>query len=219
MQTDGCSAQLWQRWAWTLPRRETAKEGTEWSETLARAFPCLFSVCQSDALQNPGHMLLSCLKDKLNLRMSLAPVTCTRQKEVQAFSELLSCYHPTKYIWGLVCKCVSHKGISKHIKLHPAAVGKARMVLMGVCTKLCHLSPLYSCQLFGVWEKKKGWEGGLAWGVHLFCSPTSAPNCPSALKPASGYQVVRTHPGLHAQTNKHRTTSVPPPLPVIRVSP
>lgn len=44
---------------------------------------------------------------------------------------------------------------------HPAAVGKGRerrVGMWGGYTKHCHVSPLYRCQLFGVWERGVGCE-------------------------------------------------------------
>lgn len=111
---------------------------------------------------------------------------------------------PFKTQLCLVCNSVSHTGISKQISSTLQQWKKQGwcvcVCVFGGFTQRCHLSLLNCSQLLGLCNRGDvgvgGWVGVLrpgGLGVHLSLQQCySSPSHPLTLKPAFGYQVVRT---------------------------
>lgn len=188
---------------------ETARE-MEWSETLAFrfSFHCLFSVSQSDAFQAPATCSYSIWM--LSRKINSALQNCFGIGAPQAAKILSSYPPPTRYAVLWVTQA------------HPTPPWSNEKNRHGLCVlggaKHCHLLLLNYCLLFGLWERRGiggVWPKALLF--HLFYNLKFLPFPPSALKPAFGYRVVGTH--LNTDINNPSTSSFPPPLPVIMVTP
>ncbi len=212
---------------------ETAR-GTDWSETQAGSPVSLLSPKMMLSRPQPHvTMLPGCWAEKSQILFG----PCAPQAaEVQCFSITYSPVLTTTPTAPLLQNTIgpgmqvrqSHRHFKAN-KLHPAAVEKAGIVcvcvcvcvcVLGGCTKHCHLLLLYCCQLFGLWESGGGW-GFVALGCLFILQPNISPSRPSVPKLAFGYRVVGTHlkTHTHTHTNEHTTTSFPPPLPVITLTP